>query len=142
MSVICKTKSAHLIQIGMGIIKVSINEGVTIDQEAAIENYLAVDKLLDGRKHACIIDKRANSVMETPEAFEFNTSEKVRKTRVASAYIVKSPLKKLVRNIKLKLNKTETCVKFFTEEYKAVEWVKFKIIEEDLKNNDVLRTKN
>jgi hypothetical protein len=135
MSVTYKTKSAQLIYIGMGIIKVSINEGVTIDQGLAIENYLAVDKLLDGKKHACIIDERADSVIETSEAFEFNISDKVKKTRVASAYIINSPLKKLVRNLKLRISKSESCVKFFTEESKAMDWVKYKIIEEDLTNS-------
>lgn len=129
MSITVKTKSANLTYVDKGIVKAFINEGCTLDQSLAIENFIAVDKLLEGRKYACIIDERADYVTETEDAFEFNTSEKVTKTRVASAYLIKSPLKKIVNNIKLKLSKSESCVKFFTDEQEAMDWIKFKMNE-------------
>jgi hypothetical protein len=91
--------------------------------EDAKENINAVKQLAQGRKVAVLVDISEVKGADR-EAREYLSSPEAGKIQSACALIVGSAVSRLVGNFFLGLNKTPFPTKLFTDEAKAVEWLK------------------
>jgi hypothetical protein len=118
-----KTRTEHIFLDATGIMKCKAFKFSEHNLEDAIENVEAVRILANGKRVPVFVDitevKGANR-----EAREYLASDEVAHIQVACALLVDTALSRLVGNFFLGLNKTKFPTKLFTDEAKAMEWLK------------------
>jgi hypothetical protein len=117
------TRTEHIFIDEYGLIQCKAFKYSEHTLEDAKENINAVKLLAQGRKVPVMVDitevKGANR-----EAREYLSSPEAGKIQSACALLVGSALSRLVGNFFLGLNKTPFPTKLFTDEAKAIEWLK------------------
>jgi hypothetical protein len=106
-----------------GILHVKILNGVVIDKEDAIDNFLVVRNLTRGRPVLKLIDAR-NKFEILQEAKEIVENENNTEKHITKAIIVSSEVEKKLRNFFLSLVNARFPVKIFTSEQKAIDWLR------------------
>jgi hypothetical protein len=106
-----------------GIIRVVNLPGMEVNLENVIELTNTVKKLCKGKKVPLFDDIRDIKSI-TREARVFGSSEVVAQVGSAAAFLIGSPVSKVIGNFFLGLNKLPFPTKLFTSEEKAIEWLK------------------
>jgi hypothetical protein len=104
-----------------GILRIRINEGANIDLSQAKLTNETIRRLCGDAKILVLTDATAQYTI-TKEAQEFGAQHV--DNRIATAVLSSNPLGKISLNIFLSIFKPSTKFKFFTNEEKAVEWLK------------------
>jgi hypothetical protein len=117
------TRSAEISLGNDGIVRKKFFNDIDIDVEDGRENLAAVTQLTGGKPYLVVSDGRV-TVTVTPEAREFAASEEASKNRIAEAILVNSVATRLTANFYIRFNKPRTPTRIFTDEQKAIEWLR------------------
>ncbi|MGZ4077169.1 MAG: DUF7793 family protein, partial [Bacteroidia bacterium] len=95
----------------------------SIQLEDALENSQAVKEVSDGKVYPLLVNlKQINSI--TKEARDHFSMQNRSPGVCAIAMLIKSPVSKIIGNFFLGLNKSTVPAKLFTNEEKAIAWLK------------------
>jgi hypothetical protein len=95
----------------------------SIQLEDALENSQAVKEVSDGKVYPLLVNlKQINSI--TKEARDHFSMQNRSPGVTAIAMLIKSPVSKIIGNFFLGLNKSTVPAKLFTNEEKAIAWLK------------------
>lgn len=122
-----KTKSANICTLEKSIISVRIFDDADIELEDAVENLEAIHKIANGEKYCLLVDARV-TVRVSPEARVHSAAANNHKNLIARAIIVNSLANKLVGNFLINYNKPNAPTKLFSEEQKALDWLKEHVV--------------
>lgn len=117
------TRSAEITLGNDGIVRKKFFNDMDLEAHHGEENLEAVKKLTGGKPYLVISDGRVN-VRVSPEARAFAASETACMNRIAEAILVNSVATRLTANFYIKFNKPRTPTRVFTDEQKALEWLK------------------
>ena len=108
----------------LDIVCVKVKEGKNItlkDAKAEIQTGL---KLMEGSKFLLLVDGTGTKSMDKAARDFFSKSEEVNKNVIAAAIMANSIISSVIANFFIGLNETTIPVKLFTDEQKAIEWLK------------------
>ena len=117
------TRTAEIFKDDDGIIHIRILNGVCIDMEDAIDNFLVVRNLSQEEKIVKLIDGRADWSMDIA-AKRFIAGKDVQGKTIARAVVLKSLFKKAIYNYFIRLHKIKSPTKIFTDYDAAISWLK------------------
>jgi hypothetical protein len=106
-----------------GIVRVMMFPDVDIRLEDAQEAFAAHLKICQGKRHPLLVDARKLRSFAR-DARQFFASEEVSRVTLAFALIVDTPVSRVLGNFYLGLNKPQLPTRLFTDEDKALEWLK------------------
>ncbi len=89
----------------------------------AKENVAITLKLAQGKKRPLLIDIRQAKFVDR-ESRAYYAGPENAKVALAAAFLIASPLSKMIGNFFLRLNKTRFPTRLFTSEAEAIEWLK------------------
>ncbi|MBI3503113.1 MAG: hypothetical protein HY063_15105 [Bacteroidetes bacterium] len=98
------------------------------DAKVEMKDMLAIhtaEKKLSGKKHLALLDARG-FISVSEEARKFGASETPKQYRAAAALLVDSLGVKMLGNFYLRFNKPKVPTKMFSNEKKAIAWLKSK----------------
>lgn len=105
------------------MVRFEFDAGVSVDEEAAIENMAATARAADNGKYRLIlVDMREIKAIDA--AARRYLSKNTGNYFAAVALLVRSPLSRVVANFFIGLNRTEYPVQLFTSEDAAVAWLR------------------
>ena len=108
----------------LGIIKVDMLDGFTIDLEESVQINIAEGELLNGVPSSGLVLMVADSTTQfTNDARSFSASKEGLRFSLAEALVVKTLAQRLVVNFYLKINKPSVPSKAFDSEESAIEWL-------------------
>ena len=116
------TRTSEIKLIGKNIIKISLTEGIMMEENDVVENYLACEKLSNGKKCAYLINGK--NFCSSPEARTFASRLKSSNGTIAEAFVSSSFTNKLVGAFFININKPRVPTKVFTKEVKALRWLR------------------
>jgi hypothetical protein len=96
-------------------------EGVLVDLDDAVDNFLVVKQLSDNKPILKLMDARADFEIDKG-ANLFLDSKEMNDRTIARAFLINSTLKKLMFNFFVHAKSVPT--KFFTDYHKAIDWLK------------------
>jgi hypothetical protein len=103
------------------ILRIRILDGVTIDLKQAKLMTESMQRLAEEKRFPVLIDARASySWDKDAQEYVANHSD----FRIATAVITNNPVSRLLTNTYVKIFKPSYPVKIFSEEEKAVNWLK------------------
>lgn len=106
-----------------GIVRISMFSGKMEGLADAKENFAIFIRLCQDRKRPVLIV--LNGVRGiTPDARRFYSGDEAGRYISASAFVVASPVSRVLGSFFLGLNKPAYPVRLFTEEAEAIEWLK------------------
>lgn len=117
------TRSAEISLGNDGIVRKKFFNDIDIEVEDGVENLAAVRKLTNDKPYLVLSDGRVNARV-SPEARAFSASAEASRNRVAEAMLVNSVATRLTANFYIRFNKPLTPTRIFTDEQKAIEWLK------------------
>lgn len=121
------TRTAEITLGNDGIVRKKFFTDIDIEMEDGIENLAAVKALTEGQPYLVLSDGRVN-VRVSPEARAFSASEEASRNRIAEAILINSVAARLTANFYIRFNKPSTPTRIFTDEQKALEWLrKFRV---------------
>jgi hypothetical protein len=106
-----------------GICRTVVKADAEVDLECAIENSKAVNSFFTGKKFPLLIDTRLirSITREARDHFSVNG----RDTAISCmAFIVKSPVSRVIGNFFMSLNRPAVPAKLFDSETSALEWTR------------------
>lgn len=106
-----------------GIARTKVKAGAEVGLEEAKENSVVVNSFFTGTKYPILIDARGITSM-TREARNFFTANGRSTNTTAFGIIIDSYVSKVVGNFFLGINKPVVPTKLFSDEHKAIEWLK------------------
>ncbi|HET6226346.1 MAG TPA: hypothetical protein VFF27_08710 [Bacteroidia bacterium] len=106
------------------IVIMRILDGAEIELENAHQNQEAVKQLTNNEKHLLIVDARSVDVYVSKEARAYSAEFKQNDPCIAKAFIINSTANRLIGNFYINFNKPKVPTKLFSNEEKAVEWLK------------------
>ena len=107
-----------------GIIRIVTKPGVTKQALSdAVENMEAVELLRQGKKRPIFVDIR-DAMSTDAEGRRYYSRAELAENFSASAFIVGSPLSRVIGSLFLGLNKPPFPVKLFDSPEKALEWLR------------------
>jgi|SRR3954463_3256459 len=115
------------------IVNMKILDGAEIELENAIQNEEAVKQLTNGEKHLLVVDARSIDVYVSKEARAYSAN-KPSDLCIAKAFIINSTANRLIGNFYINFNKPKAPTKLFSNEEKAVEWLKSFLYLTELEN--------
>jgi hypothetical protein len=107
-----------------GIIRSAMLPGAEDNLETAKENVSAGIKVSRGEKRPLLLDISNIKSMDRDARIYYANSEKREGAEKAVALLIKSPLSRMIGNLFLGLNKSTLPTRLFTDENKALEWLK------------------
>ncbi|MBI4946289.1 MAG: hypothetical protein HY840_07805 [Bacteroidetes bacterium] len=118
------TRTAEIFKDDDGIIHICILNGVCIDMEDAIDNFLVVRNLSQEEKSIKkLIDGRADWSIDIA-AKRFIAGKDVQGKTIARAVVLKSLFKRALCNYFIRLHKIKSPTKIFTDYDAAIKWLK------------------
>ena len=117
------TRTAEIFKDDDGIIHIRILNGVCIDMEDAIDNFLVVRNLSQEERVVKLIDGQADWSMDIA-ARRFIAGKEVQGKTIASAVVLRSLPKKAICNYFIRIHKIKSPTKIFTDYDAAINWLK------------------
>lgn len=117
-----KTRTAEIWKDQRGILWIVPMEGVLIDREDILDNFLVVRHLSAAKPVLKIIDSRGNWKL-TPEAQDLFRKEDSPDKTIARAVLTKSRTERFIKSFLSRLYKPEVPLAFFTSEEEAAQWL-------------------
>jgi len=118
-----KTRTAEIYLDKDFILHIVMLNGVIIDYEDALDNFLVIKQLIKERYCLKLIDIRCKCHFEA-KAKQFLDTKDVQGKTLCRAILINSSVKKVTLNYFLKFNSEKIPTKFFTEENEASTWLK------------------
>jgi len=106
-----------------GIVVITIKDGVRMEIEDSMAQY---DMIVSKKEliPLVVLIKGGNDSTTSKEVRDFSNSEKGRSIIKAQALVTNTLAQKIVTNFIIKFYKTPVEIKLFTEEQKAIDWLK------------------
>ena len=123
MSKVIETSTAEISLLPGNIVKMKFKQDVDVTLEEIKENHEAAKKITNGKKHFVLLDVRGY-ITGSDKARAFCASKTPVPYRMAVAAIVDSLAVRLRTNSYIKFNKPVIPTRIFSEEEKAIEWLK------------------
>lgn len=117
------TRTAEIFKDDDGIIHIRILNGVCIDMEDAIDNFLVVRNLSQEKRVVKLIDGRADWSIDIA-ARKFIAGKVVQGKTIARAVVLKSLFKRAICNYFIRLHRIKSPTKIFTDYDAAINWLK------------------
>lgn len=117
-----KTRTATFYVDENGILHMQMHEGVRVDYEDALDNFLVMRNLAGNKPVLKLIDARNNFSIEA-RAREFVNSKDVKQNTIARAVVKGSLFSKVLAGFFSKLNAPEVPVKVFSDYDEAYKWL-------------------
>jgi hypothetical protein len=117
-----KTRTATIYVDENDIMHIEMHEGIKLDYEDALDNYLVMKNLSGNRPMLKLVDSRNNWRVDA-RAREFITSKEVLENTIARAVIKNSFISIILAGLFAKLNAPKVPTKVFTDYDEAYEWL-------------------
>lgn len=118
-----ETATAHISLIEANIVKIQFKQDVEVDLEDVKQNHEASQVLAGGNKHLVLLDVRGYAI-GSDKAKVFSASKHPASYRIAVATLVSSLAARLRGNAYIRFNKPKVPTRLFSQEQKAIEWLK------------------
>jgi hypothetical protein len=118
------TRTAEIVLGDDGIVRKKMFDDLEIDIDDSIENCKAMLALTQNSPSLVLTDWRDIALRITREAREYYAGPEISQHRVAEALLINSMAARLTANFYLKVNKPVTPTRLFTDEQKAIEWLR------------------
>ncbi len=118
-----KTRTCEIFVDEYGILRVKILNGVTIDHEDVIDNFVVARHLTKGRPILKLIDASGYWRI-TKKARAFALKEDCPERTIAKAVLVNDFISKMINIIIIKRRKPQIPIRFFIFESEALKWLK------------------
>jgi hypothetical protein len=117
-----KTRTATIYVDENDIMHIEMHEGIKLDYEDALDNYLVMKNLSDNKPVLKLLDSRNNWKVDA-KAREFITSKEVRENTKARAVVKNSFVSIILAGLFAKLNAPKVPTKVFTDYDEAYKWL-------------------
>ena len=117
-----ETRTATIFIDGSGIVHVILKEGVVIDYEDALDNYLVIKHLTGNQPALKLIDARARSTIKS-KAWEFTRNREVKEKTIARATIKRFRILNVFHNLILRLLPQSVPTRVFSGYDEAYAWL-------------------
>lgn len=104
-----------------GILRIRMLENAYIDLDNIKLQYSTIQRLAGNKRLPVLLDARA-SFTTSKDAYEYLSQESAK--RIATAVLTTNPLSKAVINTYVTVFRPASPYKMFTDEEKAIEWLK------------------
>jgi len=118
------TRTAEIVMGNDGIVRKRIFDDMEIDIEDSIENCQAMLALTHDHPGLLLTDWRDIALRITREAREYYAGPDISQHRVAEALLINTMAARITANFYLRVNKPLTPTRLFTDEQKAIEWLR------------------
>lgn len=118
------TRTAEIVLGDDGIIRKKILDDVDIEEADIIENQQAVLALTGNAPYVIVTDGREANVRISHEARQYVAGPVVSQYRIAEALLIDSMASRITANFYLRVNKPISPTRLFTDEQKALEWLR------------------
>lgn len=121
MNVETSVANVYLKEKDLVVVKYKPNADVELDDMIAIHE--AERKITNDKKHVALLDARG-FISISNEARQYGASTKPTRYRIAAALLVDSLSVRILGNFYLNFNKPKVPTKMFSDEKKAISWLK------------------
>lgn len=118
-----ETSAANVFLRDQDVVVVKYKPNVNVGLQDMIAIHEAERKLTNDKKHLALLDARGYIVVSA-DARKYGASDKPSEYRKAAALLVNTIGVRMLGNFYLSFNKPKVLTKMFTEEKKAVDWLK------------------
>jgi hypothetical protein len=118
------TRTAEIMMGDDGIIYKRLFDDIDIEVEDGKENLRAALELTGGQNYLILTDGRDVNVRISSQARQYAAGKEVSSYRIAEALLINSIANRLTANFYLKVNKPHSPTRVFTDEEKALKWLR------------------
>jgi hypothetical protein len=118
-----ETTAANVFLKGKEMVVVQYKPDAEVGLEDMIAIHMAERKITNEKKHVTLLDARG-FIDISEEARKFGASDEPTRYRTAAALLVDSLAVRMFGNFYLSFNKPKVTTKMFSDEKKAIDWLK------------------
>ena len=118
-----RTRTAEIFLDENNIVHLIMFSMVVVDIEDAIDNFLVIKNITQGKKHLRLIDARKFFKIDN-KAKKFIDKKEMQENTIARAIFISNNARKTAANFFLRFNANKIPTKFFTDYNEAIDWLK------------------